>query len=109
MQKEIQDGTVKKLHRKEILMRGLKFLIEEKGILYDGDYYKGRIGGVEANGNINIDFGIADPKIMAKAKPIADMRIFVFAKEFSEKWKRKYDGKDYIAEIDAEEFLENLK
>ena len=48
-EKEIMDGTVKKIHRKEILRIALYYLVEEQGILHNGYYYKGKIVEIEPN------------------------------------------------------------
>ena len=103
------DGTVKKIHRKEILRIALYYLVEEQGILHNGYYYKGKIVEIEPNGNIKIDFGIADPKLMQQAKKIADARIGFFAQDFAEKWKKSYSGANYIPEAEVEEFLESVR
>src|SRR5579885_2070580 len=105
----IEEGTVKKIHRKEILKRALYYFIEEKGVLYEGRYYRGKIVDIDANGNIKIDLGIGDQQYMNKVKAIADNRIFIFALEFAQEWKKLYDDANYIAEIDATEFLEKIK
>jgi len=108
-EKEIMDGTVKKIHRKEILRRALFYLVEEHGILHNSHYYKGKIFEIEPNGNIKIDFGIADPKLMEQAKKIADARIGFFAQDFAEKWRHKYPGANYIPDAEVEEFLESVR
>jgi hypothetical protein len=109
MDPEISDGTIKKVHRKEVLKRALIYFVEEQGIFHDGYNYKGKIIEIERNGNIKIDFGIDNTNLMAKAKPVVDGKIMIFAKDFASKWQKKYEKSDYIFETDVDEFLDSLK
>jgi hypothetical protein len=101
------EGTVKMLHRKEVLKRGIKRYVEEVGIPFDGKRRKGRVI-YDQGGNLQFDFGITDPELMEKYKPQADARVFVFAQGFSRKWLMRFPSEDTITAIDAQEFLDSL-
>lgn len=104
---EKTEGTVTKLHRKEVLKRVMKKLIEEVGLPFDGKRYRGTVVYDEAE-NLRFDFGVANVDLMAKYKQQADMRLWVMAQEFRAAWLLKFPNEDYVSLIDAQEIIDGM-
>lgn len=104
---EKAEGTVTMLHRKEVLKRVMRKLIEEVGLPLNGKRYKGTVVYDQAE-NLKYDFGVANPEIMARYKQQVDMRIWVTAQEFRSTWLLKFPDKDFVSLIDAQEIIDGM-